>query len=74
MNGSYAQHSADTLEHQQGRNSAEINATHPYAPTIYNPYPSSSKKWLDWQIGYDCWSNICPTFNVPSFDIDIFRF
>ena len=55
MKGSYAQHSADTLEHQQGRNSAEINAAVAYGTPITNPYPSSSKEWLDWQIGYEAW-------------------
>lgn len=56
MNGSYAQHSADTLEYQQGFNSAELNAAIPYGSAITNPYPSSTKERLDWQIGYESWS------------------
>ena len=53
MNGSYAQHSSDTVEYQQGRNSAEWNLATPYGVAINNPYSSDTKQWIDWQIGYE---------------------
>ena len=55
MKSSYAQHSADTLEYQQGRNSAEWNLTNPYGLPINNPYESGGKQWLDWLVGYELW-------------------
>jgi len=43
MNGSYLNHSKDTKEFAEGRDSK----------TNINPYPSATKEWLDWQLGYE---------------------
>lgn len=76
----YAKIAADTLEYQQGHNSAEINIAVAYGDPISNPYPINSKAWLDWQIGYESWGaeidaedetaqlmlDIVPTFSLDN--------
>ncbi len=44
MNGSYAQHAADTKEFGEGYLETDSSK---------NPYTSGSKQWLDWLIGFE---------------------
>jgi len=50
MNGSYWQHSLDTEEFLQGKNEA-MSDGFLGVPRRSNPYPPSSKEWLDWSLG-----------------------
>lgn len=51
MNGSYLNHSKDTKEFAEGQ-LAKLDESFNIQPSV-NPYPSATKEWLDWELGYD---------------------
>lgn len=51
MNGSYLQHSQNSKEYIEGKNSA-LRAVFG-KENIVNPYFSDTREWLNWQLGFE---------------------